>query len=110
MFRRLRKVNLSSHRSVEELRDCMGEANDQAAVWGRYQVSGKQVTVIARQPWQYVKLELTIQPTTVHGRFGYLSFDRHVTSSGRNFNKYDASTVEFEVPEEPFRFIKDRRL
>ena len=102
MFRRLRKANLNHNKGTGE--------KDAAAVWGKYQVSGKCVTVTARQPWQHVKLELSIQPINIHGRNGYLSFDRHITSSSDSFNHYDASTVEFEVPEEPFRFVKDRRL
>jgi hypothetical protein len=106
MFRRLRNVNLYHNKNDDK----NGETQDAAAVWGRYQVSGKHVTVIARQPWQYVKLELSISPINIHGRNGYLSFDGHVTSSTGEFNEWDASTVNFEVPEEPFRFLKDRRL
>lgn len=97
MFPRLRRVNL-------------GYTGDPAAVWGRYQVSGRQVTVIAKQPWQFVKIQLTIQPISIHGRNGYLSFEEHVTSSNDEFSDRNASTVQFEVPEEPFRFVADHRL
>ena len=92
------------------LKLCLTREEDSAAVWGTYQVSGRQVIVRARQPWQYVKLEMTIQPINLHGRYGYLSFDRHVTSSCQDFNPWDSSTMEFEVPDEPFRFVKERRL
>ena len=37
-----------------------GEEPDRAAVWGTFQVPGKNVTVMAKQEWQHVKLELTI--------------------------------------------------
>jgi hypothetical protein len=91
------------------LRVCLTREPDAAAVWGNYQVSGKSVTVTARQPWQHVKEEMTIQTDMLqHGRYGYLSFDRHVTSSCHDF--YNASAVEFDVPDEPFRFAKERRL
>lgn len=92
------------------LRVCLTHEEDPVCVWGTYQVSGKHVTVTARQPWQYVKLEMTIQPISLHGRYGYLSFDRHVTSSCEDFSEWDATTVQFEVPDEPFRFVKERRL
>lgn len=107
MFARLRRANLQH--STGAAAAATGTAHkDPAAVWGRYQVSGKSVTVVARQPWQYVKLELSIQPHYLqHGRYGYLSFDGHTTSSCEEFT---TNVVEFEVPDEPFRFIKDRRL
>ncbi|GAX15396.1 hypothetical protein FisN_8Lh308 [Fistulifera solaris] len=97
MFPRLRRVNL-------------GYTEDAAAVWGRYQVSGRQVTVIAKQPWQYVKIVLTIQPINIHGRNGFLSFEEHLTSSNDEFNEHHVGTVRFEVPSEPFRFVADHRL
>ena len=97
MFRRLRQANLRH------------QPSDAAAVWGRYQVSGRQVVVTAKQSWQWVRLVLTIQPIHLHGRYGYLSFDEHTTSAvSPQFD--DRSTVHFDVPEEPFRFVKDRRL
>ena len=97
MFPRLRRVNL-------------GYTEDPAAVWGRYQVSGRKVTVVAKQPWQYVKIMLTIEPISIHGRNGYLSFEEHLTSSNDEFSEHHVSTVRFEVPMEPFRFVADHRL
>jgi hypothetical protein len=88
----------------------LGYTEDVAAVWGRYQVSGRQVTVVAKQPWQFVKIILTIQPINIHGRNGYLSFEEHLTSSNDEFNEHHVSTVRFEVPLEPFRFVADHRL
>jgi F-box protein 9 len=89
-----------------------GDSIDKAAVWGTYQVQKCKVMVQAKQPWQYVRLELSIKPeNTMHGRYGYLSFDRHETSIS---GKFDAETwgdrISYDVPDEPFRFIKDKRL
>lgn len=100
MFRRLRKM-------------CLHETDyaDPAAVWGTYTVQKTHVTVSARQPWQFVKLEMTIQPQyRLHGKWGYLSFDRHMTSESGNFEDWSNDRVVFDVPEEPFRFVKDKRL
>lgn len=79
---------------------------DKAAVWGRYQVAKNAVTVVAQQQWQVVKLELSIQ-ATIYGRA--LVFERHMTSSNGAFDDY-RNVVEHKVPDEVFRFLKDRRL
>lgn len=98
MFRRFRKVLLS-------------RCDDEAIVWGTYQVQKCQVVVTARQPWQYVRLELTIQHNNLHGRYGILSFDGHTTTSSGNFDdKWSVDRVIYGVPDEPFRFMRDKRL
>jgi F-box protein 9 len=86
---------------------CLGQ-KDKDAVWGTYQVQKRQVVVTAQQEWQWVRLELTIASNNVHGRYGYLSFDRHVSSTDE-FEK-SKDRVEYEVPSEPFRFVQDKRL
>jgi len=99
MIPRLRMINIKA------------SLDDAVVCRGRYVVSGTRVTVSARQPWQYIQLVLSIQSSiTLHGRYGYLTFDRHVTSAKDDFPPWDASTVEFDVPEEAFRFVRDRRL
>ena len=97
MFRRFLKV-------------CLSREEDPAAVWGTYQVHRNHVTVHAKQPWQFVQLDATIQPNNIHGRYGYLSFDRHMTSASGNFDDWSSDRIEHEVPDEPFRFVKDKRL
>jgi hypothetical protein len=91
---------------------------EDCVVWGRYEIHKNKVIVDARQPWQYVRLELSIQPhVTMHGRFGYLSFDRHMTST-RPMRRYsanhnpasDENTINYEVPDKPFRFIPCKDL
>ena len=100
MFRRFLKVCLNRE-SYE----------DPAIVWGMYQVQKTHVTVHAKQEWQYVRLELTIQPQqSLHGRWGYLSFDRHMTSLSNNFDDWSPDLVNYEVPDEPFRFVRHKRL
>ena len=84
---------------------------DKAAVWGKYQVAKNRVTVVARQPWQVVRLELSIQRESIFfGKFGTLSFVRHTSSTDGSFDDYSADVVEYKVPSEVFRFIKSRRL
>lgn len=93
------------------LKVCLTRQEDKVAVWGTYQVHKRHVVVTARQEWQYVKLEMTIQPYTLHGRFGYLSFDSHETCTYGNFDDdYCVGRVVYDVPEEPFRFIPDKRM
>jgi F-box protein 9 len=101
MFRRFLKVCLQ--RGGEKV-------NDKDAVWGTYQVMKDSVTVSARQPWQHVQLELTIQPFTESGRFGYLSFDRHMTSSSGSFGDDSRDRVVYEITGDPFRFVRHKRL
>ena len=83
---------------------------DKAAVWGRYQVTKNKVTVVAQQAWQVVRLEMSIQPQSVYGKFGVLTFDRHMSCSDGTFDDYSKDLVEHKVPTEVFRFVKDRRL
>jgi hypothetical protein len=102
MFQRFRKMCLH----LEE-----HQYTDPVAVWGTYEVHKTRVTVKARQSWQYVQLDLSIQPQyRLHGRWGYLSFDSHMTSPSGCFEDWSNDRIVFDVPEEPFRFVKDRRL
>eukprot|EP00522_Entomoneis_paludosa_P014858 CAMPEP_0172453046 /NCGR_PEP_ID=MMETSP1065-20121228/10524_1 /TAXON_ID=265537 /ORGANISM="Amphiprora paludosa, Strain CCMP125" /LENGTH=384 /DNA_ID=CAMNT_0013205205 /DNA_START=85 /DNA_END=1239 /DNA_ORIENTATION=+ len=100
MFVRFRKVCLDPHNH-----------EDPTIVLGTYQVQKTHVTVHAKQQWQYVQLEMTIQPQYLyHGRWGYLSFDRHMSSASNNFEEWSMDRVQYDVPEEPFRFVPDKRL
>lgn len=83
---------------------------DKQAVWGRYQVAKNRVTVVAEQPWQVVRLEMSILPQSGYGKFGTLSFDRHTSSTDGTFDDYSDDVVEYKVPNELFRFIKNHRL
>ena len=86
-------------------------AKDKAAVEGEYEIQATKLIVRAVQEWQTVKLELSIQPMSAWGRFGALSFDRHLSSAAGDFDEYwSRDLVEYEVPEQDFGFLKDHRL
>lgn len=99
MFPRLRRVCVTGH-------------VDAAAVWGTYNVQKTCVTVNAKQEWQHVQLTLTIDlENRMHGRYGCLSFDQHMSSLSGNFSDgWRSDRIIYEVPGEPFRFVKDKRL
>ena len=97
MFRRLLKV-------------CLKKTDDAATVWGTYQVQKNALTITARQPWHTVKFDLTIEMNSIHGRFGSLTLDRHMSSPSNCFEDWSADRVEYDVPDEHFRFVKDPRL
>jgi hypothetical protein len=91
------------------LRMCLTREEDRSAVWGTYTVQRTAVTVNAKQSWQYVRFELNIdREDTLHGRYGCLTFDSHATSPRGTYE--DGDRIVYDVPEEPFRFIKDTRL
>jgi F-box protein 9 len=96
------------------LRMCLTPSEkDRAAVWGTYRVKKTTVTVKAQQEWQYVQLVLSIDTTDrLHGRYGLLAMEEHYTSKTGNFDKDDwrSDRIRYDVPDEPFRFIKDKRL
>lgn len=94
------------------LKMCMTREPDKTAVWGTFCVQKTAVTVTARQEWQYVKLVLTITGNQLYGRNGCLTLDEHYTSKSGNFNGDDwkSDRIKYDVPEEPFRFVKDKRL
>jgi F-box protein 9 len=85
---------------------------DPTIACGTFQVHGKVVTVTAKQDWQHVKLELGILPHSNWGRFGALTFDRHLTSPSGNFDEYawPNDIHVYEVPSELFRYVYDRRF
>jgi F-box protein 9 len=99
MFPRLRRVWLTGQ-------------SDTSAVWGTYTVQKTCVTVYAKQAWHYVQITLSIDlESRMYGRYGCLSFDHHMTSVSGNFNDdWTSDRIVYDTPDEPFRFIKDKRL
>lgn len=85
---------------------------DRVAVPGTFVVKKNSVIILAEQEWQHVKLELTIQVDSYWGRFGALSFDRHLTSKSGDFDEsaWPNDIKEYNVPSEMFRYLYDRRL
>jgi len=86
------------------------EETDPAIVNGTFQVQKYNCTVIAKQPWQTVKFEITIVPDSPHGRFAALTIDRHLTSVSGYLDDWSYDLVEHTVPDKQFRFMKDARL
>ncbi|KAL3924763.1 MAG: hypothetical protein SGILL_000845 [Bacillariaceae sp.] len=97
MFRRLLRVAL--HKS-----------KDPAAVWGTFQVQNTKLTITARQEWHTVQFDLTIHPDSSFGRFAALSIDKHLSSPSGCFEHWSNDRVQYDVPNEQFRFVADRRL
>ncbi|KAL3916942.1 MAG: hypothetical protein SGILL_004945 [Bacillariaceae sp.] len=97
MFRRLLKMVLH-------------KTDDKAAVWGTYQVQKTHLTITARQEWHSVRFDLTIHPTSAHGRFALLDMDRHMSSPSGCFEDWSNDRVQYKVPSEQFQFVSDRRL
>lgn len=95
---------------VRLLKVVLHKTNDPAAVWGTFQVQKTNCTIVARQEWHTVKFECTIIPQSIHGRFAALSIDRHLSSPSGSFEEWSADRVEYKVPSEHFRFVKDPRL
>lgn len=89
---------------------------DKAAVWGRYEVQRNNVTVWASHPWHDVRFELRIIPSDqkvegARGVFTAMSFVRHLSSASGNFDEYwSPDLVEYDVPSQYFRFLRDWRL
>ena len=93
------------------LSTCLTREPDKQAVWGTYEVSKTTVTITAKQPWQHLKIVVNIDLNdSTHGRYGILTFDEHVASYNGDFSDWSPSRTVFDVPSEPFRFVKHRRL
>jgi hypothetical protein len=93
------------------LKVCLRKQEDRAAVWGTFEVQKNALTITARQPWHTIKFELTIEASSIHGRFGALTLDQHFSSPSASFEDWSHDRVEYKVPtEQPFRFIKSSFL
>lgn len=68
------------------------------------------LTVVAKQDWHTVKFDLTIDTDTIHGRFGTLTLLGHMSSKSACFEEWSQDLVNYKVPEEQSRFVKDPRL
>lgn len=97
MFRRLLRVVL--HKTP-----------DPAAVWGTFEIQKTHLSITARQEWHTVRFDLTIHPTSEFGRFSALSMDRHFSSPSGCFEDWSRDRVQYKVPLERFRFVRDPRL
>lgn len=85
-------------------------STDKAAVWGDFVVQKHNCTVTAKQEHTSVMFNLTIQPQSSFGRFAALTLDNHFSSVSGNFADWSEDRVEYKVPSEVFRFVRDPRL
>lgn len=91
---------------------------DKNALWARYEIHKHNVTVWASHPWHDVRFELKLlssdqKQTGVKGIFTAMSFEKHMSSVSGNFSEdeyYGNDIVKYDVPSEPFRFLRDLRL
>jgi len=85
-----------------------------STVFGKYEIQKDLVTVDIEHPWHHVKLFLRVLKDGyigARGRFWALSFEKHLSSGSNNFDEYwSRDLVQHEVPNEPFRYLRDWRL
>ena len=85
--------------------------------WGRYEVRMRDVTVWASHPWHDVRMELRImdadESRSNHfvGKNCGMTFVRHQSSARGDFDEWTSrDLVEYDVPDNCFRFLPDGRL
>ena len=80
-------------------------------IYGTYQVQKDVVVVHVSHAWHHVKLVLEIMDEGCLGAFGKfwaLRFIGHFSSASGDFDEYwSRDLVEYDVPSEPFRFLRD---
>ena len=83
-------------------------------LYGTYQVQKNTVVVHVSHSWHEVKLEMEILDDGcigATGKFWAMRFVRHFSSASGDFDEYwSRDLVEYDVPSEPFRFLRDWRL
>lgn len=83
-------------------------------VFGTYEIQKDIVTVKVEHPWHHVRMFLKILENGTEGavgRFWALKFEKHQSSISNDFDEYwSRDLVEYEVPVQPFRFLRHWRL
>lgn len=92
-----------------------GHPTTHSTVFGHYEIQKDMVTVKIQHPWHHVKLVLRIlengAPGAAEGRFWALQFVKHQSSASNNFDEYwSRDLVEYEVPPNPFLFVRNWKL
>jgi F-box protein 9 len=86
----------------------------QSTIFGTYQIQKDECVVSIEHPWHHVRLFLRVMengcPGSV-GKFWSLQFEKHQSSASNDFDEYwSRDLVEYDVPIEPFRFLRNWRL
>jgi len=84
------------------------------AIKGTFVIQKDQVIINVKHPWHHVRIILRVlmdgYPGAV-GRFWALAFEKHMSSASGDFDEYwSQDLVEYKVPDEPFRFLREWRL
>lgn len=83
-------------------------------VFGTYEIQKDIVTVKVEHPWHHVRMFLKILENGAEGavgRFWALKFEKHQSSISNDFDEYwSRDLVEYDVPVQPFRFLRHWRL
>ncbi len=85
-----------------------------SAVFGTYEIQKDKCCVCIQHPWHHVRLYLTVMENGcvgALGKFWALKFERHLSSASNDFDEYwSRDLVEYDVPAEPFRYLRDWRI
>lgn len=85
-----------------------------SAVFGTYEIQKDQCVVCIEHPWHHVRLFLKVMENGCEGavgKFWSLKFEKHQSSASNDFDEYwSRDLVEYDVPHDPFRFLRDWRL
>jgi len=91
-----------------------GHSTRTSAIFGTYQIQKDIVTVDIEHPWHHVKLVLRVLEdgaALAKGRFWALQFEKHQSSVSNDFDEYwSRDLVEYDVPKQPFQFLRNWRL
>jgi hypothetical protein len=86
-----------------------------SAVWAYYEVKKSDLSVHISHPWHDVRMHLKILPSNeqigTNGIYHTLRLERHLSSQSGDFDEYySRDLVEYDVPSQPFQFLRDWRL
>lgn len=82
-------------------------------VYGSYEIQKDHVVINVRHPWHYVRMHLKVMEEGYAGpgRFWELKVEKHMSSVKNDFDEYwSRDLVEYNVPDEHFRFLRDWKL
>jgi F-box protein 9 len=84
-----------------------------SGIFGSYEIQKDNVVVNVKHPWHHVRFHLKVldQGAFGPGLFWELKLERHLSSAKNDFDEYwSRDLVEYNVPVEHFRFIRNWQL